>query len=602
MVGVAFGTADTAVPSLTGDKIVNWKLFDAARRDVGPIELDLIESYAQGKVSRRNFVKRGTIIGLSAPFMGAIIAACGGSSSEGTATTIGGGDDGGTTTAAPTTAPAPSGGAGGNVIVGIQEGDANSGLDPVQMLDLGTYCVIHQCFEPLVGLGADGNIDSTGLAESWEPNADGSVWTFTLRDGPVWSDGMPVTSADVAATMDRQVEFGNSGLAGVIETGSTDSSDPKKAVITLVEPNGNFPVLVSIFNPQTVITPADYSLGTTLDARPEGTGPFVFESFDATNFVVKFRRNENWWAGVPNFETAELRGFTDVGTAVTAMTAREIDIIQNFSVIGGEGLLADSNFTVLEPPSSNHRQLWFNTQQGDFTDKRLRQAVGWTLNREQMVSVLYAGRAVIGNDHPILSTLPFFDESVTPQRTVDIDMAKQLMSDAGVDTINSVFEGGNIGEVPELAGIVAANAAAAGINLTVNIQDNSTFYGAAWCPGANESDNTLPCDGSASFGAVDYGHRPVPDIFLSSALATGGVWNSSNFANAEFDGLLSDYRTAVDVEGQKRAIGAIQVLMHDEQPALYAAFFNFLAGHDNSVSGVQATALGHIQLGRASKA
>jgi peptide/nickel transport system substrate-binding protein len=80
------------------------------------------------------------------------------------------------------------------------------------------------------------------------------------------------------------------------------------------------------------------------------------------------------------------------------------------------------------------------------------------------------------------------------------------------------------------------------------------------------------------------------------------VWNSSNFANAEFDGLLSDYRTAIDVAGQKQAVGAIQTLLHDEAPALYPYFFDFLSGHDSSVSGVQVTALGHILLGKASKA
>ncbi len=581
---------------------MNWKIFDQARKDVGPIELDLIESYAQGKVSRRNFVKRGTIIGLSAPFMGAIIAACGGSDDEASPATTAGGD-GETDGSAATTAPPPSGGAGGNLVVAIQEGDANSGLDPVAMLDLGTYAVCSQSFEYLVGLGADGNIADTGLATSWSPNADGSVWTFELRDGPVWTDGSPVTSADVAATMDRHVEFGNAGLAGVIGTGSVDASDPKKAVITLLEPNGNFPVLVSIFNSQSLITPADYTAGTTLDERPEGSGAFLLESFDPTNFVLRYKRNDNWWGGVPNFETVELRGFTDIGTAVTAMTAREVDVLQNFSVIGGEGLLNDSNFVVLEPPSSNHRQLWFNTQQGQFAaDKRIRQALGWTLNRDQMISVLFAGRAVKGNDHPVLSTLPFFDENATPQRTVDIDRAKALLAEAGVDGITSTIETGNLGEIPELAGIIAANAAPAGFNFTASVQDNSTFYGAAWCPGASATDPTLPCDGSAEFGIVDYGHRPTPDIFFSSALATGGVWNSSNFANADFDQLLSEYRTAVDVDGQKAAIGEIQKLMHDEQPALYPFFFNFLAGHDSSVSGVQVTALGHLLLGRASKA
>lgn len=56
---------------------MNWLRLDSARRNANPLELDLIEHYAAGKVSRRDFVRRGTIIGLSAPMMGMVIAACG---------------------------------------------------------------------------------------------------------------------------------------------------------------------------------------------------------------------------------------------------------------------------------------------------------------------------------------------------------------------------------------------------------------------------------------------------------------------------------------------------------------------------------------------
>ncbi len=565
---------------------MNWKQFDFVRKNSNPVEVDLVEAYAQNKISRRDFVKRGTIIGLSVPAMSAVIAACGGSD-EGTAS----GDSDGSTSGGGTK--------GGTAIVANQFGDANSGLDPVTMLDLGTYNVISQSFEYLVGLGSDGNIDATALATSWSPNEDGSQWTFELRQGVKWQSGGDFTSADVAATMDRHVEFGNAGLDGVIGMGSVDSSDPTKAVFTLIEPNGNFPVLVSIFNAQSVITPEDYTSGTTLDERPDGTGAWILDDFDPSTFVATYSRNPDWWGGETLLDGIELRGFADIGTAVTAMTSREVDVIQNFSVIGGEGLLNDANFNVLTPPSSNHRQLWFNVREGDFTDKLARQALGWCLDRQEMVDTLFSGRAEIGNDHPILSSLPFFDPDATPQRSRDIEKAKALMAEAGIDSISTSFEGGDLGEVPDLAAIVARNAADAGIELTVNIQANSTFYGDAWCPPDGSGD--MPCPGSASVGAVDYGHRPIPDIFLASALSTGGVWNSSNWANSEFDGLLSDYRTAVDVDGQKTAIGAMQTLIHDEQPALYPYFFNFLAGHDSTMSGVQATALGHIVMSSASK-
>ena len=75
---------------------MDWKRFDRVRRNVGPVHLDLVESYAQGKISRRNFIRRGTIIGLSMPFIGAVISACGDD------------DDDGARPARPAPAPTPA--------------------------------------------------------------------------------------------------------------------------------------------------------------------------------------------------------------------------------------------------------------------------------------------------------------------------------------------------------------------------------------------------------------------------------------------------------------------------------------------------------------
>ena len=88
----------------------------------------------------------------------------------------------------------------------------------------------------------------------------------------------------------------------------------------------------------------------------------------------------------------------------------------------------------------------------------------------------------------------------------------------------------------------------------------------------------------------------------SSALATGGVWNSSNYASEEFDTQLSNYRTSIDVEGQKTAVGEIQKILWNDVPACYPYFYNYLSGHDSSVQGMEATALGHVILSGASRA
>ncbi|MEM7285639.1 MAG: ABC transporter substrate-binding protein [Actinomycetota bacterium] len=587
---------------------MNWKKIDAVRRSSGPLENDLIDHYVAGNISRRNFVKRGTILGLGVPTMAAIIAACGGDDDdEPTAAT---GDDGGGSEEPAAEQPAAEPAAGGDLTVAIQFGDANSGLDPLNMLDLGTYAVLSQSFEYLVGVGSDYNVSNTGLAVDWSPNEDATQWTFTLRDGVQWQDGSPFTAADVAATIDRMVVAG-AGLAGIVAEGGAQAADDLTVVVDLEAANGNLPVLLSTYNPQSLVTPADYSDGTTLDGRPAGTGAWVLDSFDATTFTPVFSPNPNWWGGSVNLDSVTMLGFESQGTAVAAMQAREIDVIQNFGVVDGASLIDDSNFTVVTPPSANHRQIWFNTQLpagGPFTDPRVRQAVGYCLNREQIITTLFNGQALAANDHPIHPTLPFFDESAVPTRPRDIEMARSLLADAGYgDGVSATIQVGNIDQSPELAAIMQQNCAEAGFDFQVGVTDNSDFYGEYWCAGAtwgaqpDTGGPGVPCGASADIGIVDYGHRPIPDIYLTRALQTDGDWNSSNYADADYDALVTQYQGSIDVEGQTAAISGIQQKIHEDAPALYPYFFNYLGGHDNSVQGVQITALGHVLLQNATK-
>ncbi|MGB3736697.1 MAG: ABC transporter substrate-binding protein [Ilumatobacter sp.] len=584
---------------------MNWKHLDSARRDAGAIEVDLIEAYAQGKINRRNFVKRGAVIGLSVPFMGGIIAACGGSddAGDGNVPDTGGGDD-----AAPTSEGSSGGGGqGGTILAGIQTGDANSGLDPLNMLDLGTYSVLSQSFEYLVGLAEDGSggIGPTALASDWSPNDDGSVWTFTLREGIMWQDDTPFTSADVVATLDRMAVKA-AGVGGVLSEGGAVADGDLSVVVTLDAPNGNFPALVSIYNPQSLITPSDYTDGTTLDERSTGTGAWILDNFDAGAFTATFTPNPNWWGGTVNLDSITLQGFDSGGTQVAAMASGEIDMIQQFSVSDGANLLEADGFTLLKPPSSNHRQIWFNTQLpegGPFTDPRVRQAVCFAVNRQQIIDSIYEGQARVANDHPVFMDWEYFDES-QEQRPHDPEMARQLLADAGHEGLSGSIRVGDLQEVPAVAAIVAQNLAEAGFQLDVQSVPNSDFYGIGdgqgWCP-ADTEDPTTPCGNSAQIGIVDYGHRPTPDIFFGRALSTGGDWNSSNYASDEFDSLFSDFQSSVDVDGQKDACGKIQRLLHEDSPACYAYFFDYLSGHSSNIEGVEVTALGHMQFQKATK-
>jgi peptide/nickel transport system substrate-binding protein len=576
---------------------VDFKRFDSARRKtVNAHELELVEAYAQGKISRRHFIKRGTVIGLSLPFMGSVIAACGGDD-EGSPTTGSGDTTGGTTaTTAPGATTTTGAAASGGVIrVAIQRPIT---LDPVLMQDLGSYGLVAQSFEFLCTLNSSGDDIAPGLAESWTPNDDGSVWTFALRQGVSWQDGSPFTAADVVATMERLVAAGNSALNGVLSSGGTVAVDDNTVEFNLDAPNGNFPYLVSVFNAQSPITPAAFEVGTTLDGTPNGTGAWKIESFDSAT-GARFVRNDSWWGGATALDAVEFTFFDETGPMITAYQGGQIDAIVQFDVITGNTLLSDPNFSTIATRTSLHRQIWMRTDTGQFADKRVRQALALTLNRQQMVDQLFQGRADIGNDHVIAPVYPFFDASTPAQRERNIEQARALLAEAGVEGLTATLQVGELQEIPDLAVLIASGAQEAGITINVAVEPLDTFYGNQWCP-AEPADPA--CSGAAELGIVDYGHRATPDVFLNAALSTGGVWNSSQYFNPEFDAAFAEYSAAIGLEAQTAACTKIQTILNEDVPVAVPFFYNYLAGNSNQFSGVYSSALGQMFFSSASQA
>ena len=246
-------------------------MYEGAGRDLGSLETGLIDSYVGGGLSRRSFLVRGSVMGLGAAFLGSILAACGDDEDASPST-------GGSTGAIKE---------GGTLRVASQR--PRGPIDPVAMDNLGSYTIATTAFEYLCGKG-EGAAIAPMLAESWSPNDDGSEWTFKLRSGVKWHDGTPFTAADVVATLDR-LSVGN--LASYIEAGAGTAVDDLTVTVKLLLADGQFPYQLSIWNPQSLITPADYETGTTLDGRPSGTGPFKLEKYDIATGAT-FARNDDW--------------------------------------------------------------------------------------------------------------------------------------------------------------------------------------------------------------------------------------------------------------------------------------------------------------------
>lgn len=564
---------------------MDYSRLDRVRRSVTPLELDLVENYAQGKITRRQFVKRATVIGLSLPAISAVIAACSNNPPASTAPSASASGGAASPSAGQSSAAAPTG---GSIKIAIQRPVK---VDPVLMQDLSGYGMVSQCFEYLCTLNKKGDDIDKGLATDWSPNPDGSVWTFKLRTGVKWQNGGDFTADDVVATMGRLVAAGNAGLKGVIDDKSAKALDPTTVEFTLLSPNGNFPYLVSVFNPQSVITPKDYATGTTLDAKPDGTGAWKLDSYNPST-GANFSRNPTWWGGATPLDSVEFVFFDATGPQVTAYQGGQVDAINQFDVLAGKPLFDDANTNVISTRAATHRQIWMRVDKGQFVKKEVRQALALSLDREKLISQLFDGRADLGNDHVIAPIYPYFDDSV-PQRKRDIDKAKALLAAAGTPTINATLHAGQLLEIPDLAALIKSQAAEAGFNLDVAVESLDTFYGAQWCP---ESPADPPCSGAAELGIVDYGHRATPDVYLNAALKSKGIWNSSQYNSSEFDADFKEFQSAIGVDAQKTACKKIETILNDEVPVGLPYWYNFLGASSKKYQGIYTSALGQMFL------
>jgi len=562
---------------------IDHKRLGLLRQDQGEIANHIIDEFAAGRLSRRDFIRRGTVVGISVPLLGSILAACG-SSSKGTASS------GSSSTA--------KGAPGAVIRVGVET--PTGAINPVTVADQGGLDMLAQTGEYLC-LSTQTLTLKPVLATSWTPNDKADVWTFKIRQGVKFHNGQALTADDVVYTykLHTNPKGGANALSafgGVLSPAGVKKVDDQTVEFHLQAPNGNFPYLTSSDNYNMIIIPNNYD-PAKWESTFLGTGPFKLGSYTPKSGAT-FTRNESYW-GTKALPSQTVFTFYDTqNPSIVALTGGTIDVLGQFSVSGGQALL-NGSYNVIKLKSSAHRELSMRCDQAPFKDPRVRQAIALSLNRPQIAQALFKGYADLGNDSPFAPVFPSTDTSV-PQRAQDIAKAKSLLAAAGHPngfTTQLVTE--NVLEIPEYAQIVAQSAAAIGVKINLKVEAQSAYYGKATFGNSDWLDGTM--------SLVDYGHRSVPNVFLGAPLQTTnaktgtGSWNGAHFSNAQYDKLSAQYTAASDLSTQKSLAGQIERLLLDQTPIIYGYFYNYLAATAQGVTGAYPTAIGHIFLYDAAK-
>jgi peptide/nickel transport system substrate-binding protein len=558
---------------------VDHSRLDSLRESHGEVANHVIDEFVAGRLSRRDLLRSGAVAGLSLPVLGAVLAACGSS----------------------TTPAKPSGGSGGaagsNATIRAGIITPSGAIDPATVADQGGLDMLAQTGEYLCLSDQTLSLKPV-LATSWSSNSAATVWTFNIRKNVTFHDGHPLTADDVVYTYKllTNPKAANPTLAGVLLPAGVQKVDDFTVAFHLQAPNGNFPYLTSSDNYNMIILPSGLA-PTSWEKTFPGTGPFVLKSYTA-KVGASFTRNEKYW-GAKALPAATEFTFYDTETpGILALTGGTIDVLGQFSVSGGPQLLA-GNYNISKLKSSAHRELSMRTDQAPFTDPRVRRAIALTLDRPAIVKSLFNGFADIGNDSPFAPVFPSTNTSIQ-QRAKDLTQAKALLSAAGHPSgFSTQLIANAVQEIPDFAQIVQQSAKAIGVNITVKAEPSSTYYGKGTFGNSDWLDATM--------SLVDYGHRGVPNAFLTNPLETinaktgTGSWNAARFNSPQYDTLAAQYIAAVDVATQRQVAGQIETLLLTETPIIYGYFYNYLSAWAKNVSGVYPTAIGHLFLYNATK-
>ena len=329
---------------------------DEIRKERSEVENHIIDEYTAGRLSRRDFVRRGTVIGMSIPMVAFLAAACGGGGEETAAASHAPADTGGAETGAPAETTAPPV-AGGTFRLGSTTPAAT--LNPVTVADQGGL-VMNGLTGEFLALSLGEPELTPQLAESWTPNTDASEWTFKIRQGVTFSDGTPMT-ADRRRGDDeppgRSCEQVERALGVRRRPRSRRqprrpttprSSSPSSA------PNGTSPTSSRSDNYNAIILPADATTGDW-DNTFIGTGPFT-RVYYTPKVGASLTRNRATGARRRCSTAIEFTFYADEQPHVLALVGRPGRRHRPVRVAGGQAILADTDsFQVIASPRSAHR-------------------------------------------------------------------------------------------------------------------------------------------------------------------------------------------------------------------------------------------------------
>lgn len=430
------------------------------------------------------------------------------------------------------------------------------------------------------------------LAKEIKTSEDGKTISFVLQDGVKFHNGAEFTSADVKYTFDELFKSNGYKAGAFFDTVPVDKAatpapsasnantaakptEPKTkrvAHITSIETPDAKTVVFTVTRPALAnqllsnlvaipIIPSG-SVAQQKDS-PVGSGPFKFTSFDASQNIVELAANTEYWEGAPKVAKLRIKTVTDATALQSELQSGGVDIAPNPSNLPPDMLNAlggNANLKIDKFDGSNIQYLVFNTQSPPLDDPKIRQAIGYAVDRQKIVSELLSDQAKVAS-----SILPAqsWAYSAGTAYNYDPEIAKRLLKEAGYNNEPIVFKyGAGNAMVNQYSQVIQSSLNDVGLNVRIETLE------------VNVIRQQLAQGQFQMFTGVWIGGNQDPiflrDLFSSTKIPGGGVscCNRSRYRNNEVDKLVEDAVNATDKQQAKELYGKTWSIVSNELPLL----------------------------------
>lgn len=342
--------------------------------------------------------------------------------------------DGDTTTTAASTEPAASG---GTFTFGLATEPVS--LDPADGVFIADHQVMLNIYDPLIWTDQNGELQP-GLATAWENNAEGTEFTFTLREDVVFHDGTPFNGDAVKAEFDRipTLTDGFGASLQIMADYTATTVDGNTVTVTFASPKPEFLTDLSRMWMAIPSPTAVEAMGDEFDRSPVGTGPFVFSEWAAQDHITLVRNDAYAWGrsfagngGPPLVDELVFRVLPEASTRLSGFQTGELDAVEDPPFQQVDSLVGDGTAVLKSyqaPGMPSHMML--NTEKVPTDDPLVREAMILSVNTDELSTAAFAGLQTPASNVIAPTTFAFSPEAASLY-SYDIEGANALLDEAG---------------------------------------------------------------------------------------------------------------------------------------------------------------------------